>query len=87
MTAKARPARLHRPADLRTTAISSTGLLFIFIVGIILLATMALLPPMLQNLLGYPTVTTGLVLAPRGVGTMISMILVGRLMTGSTPRI
>jgi DHA2 family multidrug resistance protein len=56
-----------------------TGVVFIFVIGIILLATMALLPPMLQKLMGYPTVTTGLVLAPRGVGTMISMILVGRL--------
>ena len=34
---------------------------------------------MLQNLFGYPVVTTGMVLAPRGVGTMISMIVVGRL--------
>ncbi|MEI5677373.1 MULTISPECIES: DHA2 family efflux MFS transporter permease subunit [unclassified Mesorhizobium] len=57
----------------------ATGLVFIFIVGVILLASMALLPPMLSNIFGYPTVTTGLVMAPRGVGTMISMILVGRL--------
>jgi DHA2 family multidrug resistance protein len=57
----------------------ATGLVFIFIVGIILLASMALLPPMLQNLMGYPTVTTGLVLAPRGAGTMVAMLLVGRL--------
>jgi DHA2 family multidrug resistance protein len=56
------------------------GLVFIFIVGIILLATLALLPPMLQNLMDYPVLTTGLVLAPRGVGTMIAMLLVGRLM-------
>ena len=55
------------------------GVLFIFVIGIILLATMALLPPMLQQLMGYPSITTGLVLAPRGVGTMISMLLVGRL--------
>ncbi|RJG45701.1 MULTISPECIES: DHA2 family efflux MFS transporter permease subunit [unclassified Mesorhizobium] len=55
------------------------GLVFIFFVGVILLASMALLPPMLSNIFGYPTVTTGLVMAPRGVGTMISMILVGRL--------
>jgi len=55
------------------------GIGFIFVVGIILLATMALLPPMLQHLMGYPTVTTGLILAPRGVGTMVSMLLVGRL--------
>jgi DHA2 family multidrug resistance protein len=64
-----------------------TGLAFIFVIGIILLATMALLPPMLQRLMGYPTVTTGLVLAPRGVGTMISMILVGRLVRKVDPRL
>ncbi len=56
-----------------------TGLLFIFIVGIILLATLALLPPFLQSLLGYPVITTGYVLAPRGLGTMVAMFLVGRL--------
>jgi DHA2 family multidrug resistance protein len=56
-----------------------TALTMIFMVGAILLAGLALLPPMLQNLLGYPVVTTGLVLAPRGVGTMVSMIVVGRL--------
>lgn len=55
------------------------GLVFIFIIGIILLASLSLLPPMLSSIFGYPTITTGLVMAPRGVGTMISMILVGRL--------
>ncbi len=65
----------------------STGLVFIFVVGIVLLATTALLPPMLQNLYGYPVITTGFVLAPRGLGTMISMILVGRLMGRVDPRI
>ncbi|WP_378943335.1 DHA2 family efflux MFS transporter permease subunit [Mesorhizobium sp. ANAO-SY3R2] len=56
-----------------------TGLVFIFVIGVILLASMALLPPMLSRIYGYPTITTGLVMAPRGVGTMISMLLVGRL--------
>ena len=55
------------------------GLVLIFIVGSILLATLALLPPMLQNLMGYPVITTGLVTAPRGVGMMVAMIVVGRL--------
>jgi MFS transporter, DHA2 family, multidrug resistance protein len=58
----------------------AVGLVFIFIIGIILLATMALLPPFLQHLKGYPVITTGYLLAPRGVGTMVSMMLVGRLM-------
>jgi DHA2 family multidrug resistance protein len=57
-----------------------TGLCFIFMVGIVLLATMALLPPFLQNLKGYPVITVGFVLAPRGVGTMIAMMLVGKMM-------
>jgi DHA2 family multidrug resistance protein len=56
-----------------------TGLVFIFLVGIILYATLALMPPMLQDLMNYPVVTTGLVTAPRGVGTMVAMILVGRM--------
>jgi DHA2 family multidrug resistance protein len=57
-----------------------TGLLFAFIVGLVLYATMALLPTLLQGLLGYPVVYTGLVMAPRGVGTMVAMLLVGRLL-------
>ena len=64
----------------------SLGLVFIFVVGIILLATLALLPPFLQNLMGYPVVTTGFVLAPRGVGTMTAMLLVGRLAGKVDPR-
>lgn len=57
----------------------AVGIVFIFIVGIILLATMALLPPFLQSLLGYPVIDVGLVMAPRGLGVMIAMLLVGRL--------
>jgi DHA2 family multidrug resistance protein len=63
-----------------------TGLVFIFVIGVILLASLALLPPMLSNIFGYPTITTGLVMAPRGIGTMISMILVGRLVRLVDPR-
>jgi DHA2 family multidrug resistance protein len=57
-----------------------TGVLFAFVVGMILYATMALLPALLQGLLGYPVVYTGIVMAPRGVGTMLAMLVVGRLM-------
>ncbi|MCB1517257.1 MAG: DHA2 family efflux MFS transporter permease subunit [Hyphomicrobiaceae bacterium] len=55
------------------------GLLFIFIIGLTLFSGLALLPPLLQNLMGYPVIETGLVMAPRGVGTLLSMIVVGRL--------
>ncbi|MFZ5708790.1 MAG: DHA2 family efflux MFS transporter permease subunit [Pseudomonadota bacterium] len=64
----------------------ATGLIFIFVVGIILLASLALLPPMLTVVFGYPTITTGMVMAPRGVGTMITMILAGRLLRVVDPR-
>ncbi|MBO0662213.1 DHA2 family efflux MFS transporter permease subunit [Jiella sp. MQZ9-1] len=64
-----------------------SALVMIFVVGIILLAGLALLPPMLQNILGYPVVTTGVVLAPRGVGTMIAMLVVGRLVGNVDTRV
>jgi MFS transporter, DHA2 family, multidrug resistance protein len=55
------------------------GTLFMFLVGIPLYGTMTLLPTMLQDLMNYPVVTTGFVMVPRGVGTMIAMFLVARL--------
>jgi DHA2 family multidrug resistance protein len=58
-----------------------SGCLFIFVIGAILYATRALLPPMLESLLGYPVATTGLVTAPTGLGTMIAMLLAGRLVS------
>jgi DHA2 family multidrug resistance protein len=54
------------------------GCMFIFNVGLLLFATLALLPPLLQDLMNYPVVTTGLVTAPRGVGTLLAMILIAR---------
>lgn len=56
-----------------------TGTAFYFLLGLLLYATRALLPPMLQTLLGYPVVTTGLVTAPSGLGTMVSMLIAGRI--------
>ncbi len=57
----------------------AASLIFIFVIGIILLATMALLPPYLETMMDYPAIEIGYVLAPRGVGTMVSMMLVGKL--------
>jgi DHA2 family multidrug resistance protein len=50
-----------------------------FFLGILLYSSMALLPSMLEGLMGYPVVTTGLVMMPRGVGAFIGMFTVGRL--------
>ena len=57
----------------------AAGTIFIFIVGATYLASLALLPPYLQSLMNYPIVTAGLVLGPRGIGTMGAMMIVGRL--------
>jgi DHA2 family multidrug resistance protein len=57
----------------------SMGNLLVFVVGIVLFATLALLPPLLESLLGYPVMTSGIAMAPRGFGSFISMYLAGRL--------
>ncbi|MEO6378725.1 MAG: DHA2 family efflux MFS transporter permease subunit, partial [Caulobacteraceae bacterium] len=49
------------------------------LLGLLVYATMALLPQLAEVLLNYPVVTTGFVMAPRGFGTLVSMFLVGRM--------
>jgi len=58
----------------------SVAVVFMFIIGIILLATLALVTPYLQNLMGYPVLTSGYLLGARGVGTFFAMMAVGRLL-------
>jgi DHA2 family multidrug resistance protein len=55
------------------------GSVFMFIVGITLFSGLALLPPLLQNLMGYPVILSSVMMAPRGFATLISMMIVGRL--------
>lgn len=55
------------------------GIVMVFAVGVILYANYALLPTFLQSLLGYPVVTAGYVLAPRGVGNVLAALIVGRI--------
>lgn len=57
-----------------------TGMFFMVVVGISTMAPMALLPPMLQQLFGYPVIDTGIMMAPRGVGVLFTMFLAGQLM-------
>ncbi len=58
----------------------SIALIFMFLIGIILLATMALVTPFIQNLLGYPVLSSGYLLGTRGIGTFFAMMIVGRLL-------
>jgi DHA2 family multidrug resistance protein len=55
--------------------------LYLFLIGIVMFATLALLAPMLQSEYNYPVLLAGLLAAPRGVGVVIGMMLVGRLIT------
>jgi DHA2 family multidrug resistance protein len=56
------------------------GCVFMAVMGLVLFSTMALSSPYLQNVVGYPIITAGLLLASRGCGTFVAMMLVGRMM-------
>jgi DHA2 family multidrug resistance protein len=62
------------------------GIIIMFAVGMVLLASSALLAPWLQELGNYPVDVAGLLLAPRGIGTMIAMMISGRLSNRVDPR-
>jgi MFS transporter, DHA2 family, multidrug resistance protein len=57
-----------------------SGCIFMAVMGLALYSTMALASPYLQNVIGYPIITAGVLLASRGCGTFVAMMLVGRLM-------
>src|SRR5580658_7945264 len=57
----------------------TAGVLFVAVVGLTYYASLALQPPFLQNLMNYPIVSAGLVMGPRGIGTMGAMLVVGKL--------
>jgi len=59
----------------------ATALIFMAVIGVVLFSTMALASPLFQNAYGYPILTAGLLLATRGGGTFVAMMMVSRLMT------
>ena len=62
-------------ADRNFTISSLLGL----VVGVLMFGTMSLLPPMLAGLFGQPIMDIGIAMAPRGIGTFIASIIVGRI--------
>ncbi|MBN8874242.1 MAG: DHA2 family efflux MFS transporter permease subunit [Rhodospirillales bacterium] len=64
----------------------SCGLLMMFAAGTILVSSSSLMAPWLQNLANYPVETAGLIMAPRGAGTMAAMLIGGRLAARFDPR-
>src|SRR5881227_2146110 len=65
--------------DLLKSANFVAGTLLMFSVGLIMTGTLALLPTMLQHLMNYPAMTTGLVTVPRGFGSMAAMFFIARV--------
>src|SRR5262249_357551 len=65
----------------------SLCLIIMFLIGVVLLATAALLAPYLQTFAGYPVATAGLLMAPRGLGMMVAMMIAGRLVNRLDPRL
>lgn len=64
-----------------------TALIFMIMIGIMMFGVFALLPPMLQTLFGYTVFDTGLLLAPRGIGILLSMMIATRLAGKVDPRL
>ena len=48
-----------------------------FFIGVLVYGVQSVLPQLMEGLMGYPVVTTGLVMGPRGVGTLVSTIAIG----------
>jgi DHA2 family multidrug resistance protein len=66
-----------RPALFRDRNFTA-GVVFSAVAFVTLYASLALQPPYLQDLMNYPVLTAGLVMGPRGVGTMVATLVVGR---------
>ena len=64
-----------------------SGLVLMFVMGLVLLASSALLSPYLQNLAGRSVTQTGFLMVPRGFGVMFAMMFAGRLTMKMDPRI
>jgi DHA2 family multidrug resistance protein len=71
-------APFARPSLFRNRNFSA-GCLFGVLVGLTYYASLSLQPAYLQNLMNYPVLSAGLVMGPRGLGTMGAFMLVGRL--------
>jgi MFS transporter, DHA2 family, multidrug resistance protein len=64
----------------------ATGVVLITAMGFGLYGSLVLMPVLLQTLLGYPSLQAGYAMAPRGLGSLVAMPLVGALMNRTDPR-
>ena len=75
------------PAEIFRDRNFVVGLTFMFVTGILLVATMALMAPLLQGVMGYPILDAGVMLGTRGLGMAVTMLVAGPLMSRIDGRI
>lgn len=78
----------HPVIDLRVFLVRtySTGVFLMAVLGVVLYGSLVILPIMLQTLLGYPALQAGIALFPRGLGSFLTMPIVGAFMSRVDPR-
>ncbi|HZP33592.1 MAG TPA: DHA2 family efflux MFS transporter permease subunit [Candidatus Acidoferrales bacterium] len=78
----------HPVVDLRVFKVRtySTGVFLMAVLGLVLYGSLVILPIMLQTLLGYPALQAGIALFPRGLGSFLTMPIVGAMMSRLDPR-
>jgi MFS transporter, DHA2 family, multidrug resistance protein len=78
----------HPVVDLRVFKVRtySTGVFLMAVLGVVLYGSLVILPIMLQTLLGYPALQAGIALFPRGLGSFLTMPIVGAVMSRVDPR-
>ncbi len=78
----------HPVLDLRVFRFQtySVGVFLMAILGVVLYGSLVMLPIMLQTLLGYTALQAGIAMFPRGLGSFITMPIVGAIMTRFDPR-
>jgi len=64
----------------------TSATLLMFVTGGLLVSSSALLAPYLQTLGGYSVTDAGMLMMPRGIGTMLAMSMVGRIAMRFDPR-
>jgi MFS transporter, DHA2 family, multidrug resistance protein len=74
------------PRELFRDVNFTVGLIMMFAVGTMMVSSLTLMTPWLEVLSNYPVATAGLVMAPRGLGTLVGIIISGRLANRMDPR-
>ena len=63
------------------------GLIFMFLLGFLVLSMNVIMPLFLQNLREFPVLTAGMVMMPRGLGTLVGLVVAGRVANLIDPRV